>query len=439
MSMTTTLLPQKFHSAVVKWQETFLPDYDLLMQEWQRFFPKEPQFKLCAYNEMKVCEQIECGEHEGQDKYKKANQMAPDQAAHLLGAIKAQASTEFGSIQQHQLTLTRAQNEQDQFWILRMMAEELRHGYQMLHLLLSDDWTSVSDLSSEDMVEQILSMRTGSHILGAFNVDFDSFCDNIVFCALLDRVGKYQLTMQKSSAYRPMSESMPQMLREEAFHLAAGVVPMRRWMEQAAAGAVYVTVDMLQKVINKWIPRALEAFGHEKGGGRNVRYGLKPLTNGEAMDGYYNEVSKLIDDLNTRYIRAKMPNLTWSQVDDCLRRVVEDGDVVHGIARENLLHMPHRQFYRRRGQYAFELTGFSGESFDNVDDYVTHLVANLPEAYRAGRDFHGYLELLKKVHSGETELKDAVRAMPNLTRVGGTCPCSKSMRWVMDDNTEALQ
>ena len=167
--------------------------------------------------------------------------MHPEQARHLLGAIRAQASTEFGSIQQHQLTLARAQNEEEQFWILRMMAEELRHGYQMLHLLLDDDWTSVSDVSGEQMVEEILSMRTGSHILGAFNVDFDSFVDNVVFCALIDRVGKYQLNMQKVSAYKPMAESMPQMLREEAFHLAAGVVPLRRWMEQAAKESPYVT------------------------------------------------------------------------------------------------------------------------------------------------------------------------------------------------------
>ena len=79
-------------------------------------------------------------------------------------------------------------------------------------------------------------MNTGSHVLGAFNIDFDSFVDNVVFCALIDRVGKYQLAMQKISAYKPMAESMPQMLREEAFHLAAGVVPMRRWVTKAAQG-----------------------------------------------------------------------------------------------------------------------------------------------------------------------------------------------------------
>jgi 1,2-phenylacetyl-CoA epoxidase catalytic subunit len=133
-------------------------------------------------------------------------------------------STEFGSIQQHCLTLARAQEEEEQFWILRMMAEELRHGYQMLHLLVEGDWSVVSK-ESADLVEGILSMNTGSHLLGAFNIDFDSFIDNVVFCALIDRVGKYQLAMQKVSAYAPMVESMPQMLREEEFHLAARGTP----------------------------------------------------------------------------------------------------------------------------------------------------------------------------------------------------------------------
>ena len=67
---------------------------------------------------------------------------SPSRRHHLFGAIRAQASTEFGSIQQHRLTLARAQEEEEQFWILRMMAEELRHGYQMLHLLVEDDWSS---------------------------------------------------------------------------------------------------------------------------------------------------------------------------------------------------------------------------------------------------------------------------------------------------------
>jgi 1,2-phenylacetyl-CoA epoxidase catalytic subunit len=252
-------IPQSFHNAVVKWRETFLPDYEYLIDNWDRFFPNDRKFELCAYRELGMCGEVECGDNKGKPKATKACDLDENQGRHLLGAIRAQASTEFGSIQQHQLTLSRAQDEEEQFWILRMMAEELRHGYQMLHLLLEDDWNKFSDSTSADMVEEILSMRTGSHVLGAFNVDFDSFVDNATFCALIDRVGKYQLQMQKVSSYKPMAESMPEMLREEAFHLLAGTVPLRRWMEKAAKGSTYITSEDIQKAINKWLPSVTSA------------------------------------------------------------------------------------------------------------------------------------------------------------------------------------
>ncbi|MDX1502815.1 MAG: Phenylacetic acid catabolic protein [Thermoanaerobaculia bacterium] len=430
MSTTKTQIPKPFHQAVLKWRETYLPDYDYLLDHWDRFFPKDPRFELCAYREMGLCDEIECGALKGRKKFTRAADMEEAQCGHLLGAVRAQASTEFGSIQQHQLTLARAQSEEEQFWILRMMAEELRHGYQMLHLLLEDDWSSVSDQSGEEMVEEILAMRTGSHILGAFNIDFDSFVDNVTFCCLIDRVGKYQLSMQKVSAYKPMAESMPQMLREEAFHLFAGVVPLRRWMEEAAKGSVYVTVQDIQRAVNKWLPRGLEMFGDERGGGTNVRYGLKPLKNAEAQEQYYREVEKVVEGLNTRFIRARLPEASPAKVKKILDRILKERETTEGIGWEDLVHLPDPRFFRRRGVPAFELVGWQGEAFDDVEEYVRHLTGNLPDAYRAGSDFRHYLTTLRSYHAGEIDLDQAVRSMPELRRVGGVCPCSKSVRWV---------
>src|SRR5919106_736463 len=199
MRVKTSTLPKPYHQAVLRWRDVFLPDYNFLIENWDKHFPTDPQFELCAYREMGMCTEVECGEDKGKPKAQKAADLKAEQAHHLFGAIRAQASTEFGSIQQHRLTLARAQEEEEQFWILRMMAEELRHGYQMLHLLVEDDWSIASKESRADMVEGILSMNTGSHLLGAFNIDFDSFIDNVVFCGLIDRVGKYQLAMQKVS------------------------------------------------------------------------------------------------------------------------------------------------------------------------------------------------------------------------------------------------
>ena len=437
MQTRTARLPGKYHDAVVKWRETFIPDYDFLMASWDKHFPKEPPFKLCAFRELGICGEIECGAEAGKPKLTCPSELGSQRAHHLLGAIRAQASTEFGSIQQHRLTLARAQEEVDQVWVLRMMAEELRHGYQMLHLLLEDDWSSVSGQSGPDLVEEILSMQTGSHVLGAFNIDFDSFVDNIVFCALIDRVGKYQLSMQRVSAYQPMAESMPQMLREEAFHLATGVVPMRRWVREAAAGDVYVSMEMLQKAINKWLPRGLEMFGDERGGGSNVRMGLKPMKNAEAQDLYRAEVGKLVDDLNMRYVRARLPDIGRNEAETLLEIVEKERTPRRGVAWEDLIHMPHPAFYRRRGVPAFTLRGFAGETFESHADYTAHLRRHLPESYLAGRDFRDYAETLEQVAAGEVTAVEASRRMPSLRRVGGSCPCSRAVRWVADEPAQA--
>ncbi len=432
MSVRTTTLPKTYHDAVIRWRETFLPDYDLLMENWEKFFPTEPRFELCAYRQMGMCAEIECGDLKGKPKFTRAADMLPEQAHHLFGAIRAQASTEFGSIQQHRLTLARAQEEEEQFWILRMMAEELRHGYQMLHLLVEDDWSNVSQESRADLVEGILSMNTGSHILGAFNIDFDSFVDNVVFCGLIDRVGKYQLAMQKISAYQPMAESMPQMLREEAFHLAAGVVPMRRWVTAAAKGGTFITMADLQKAFNKWVPRALEMFGDERGGGTNVRLGLKPMKNSEAQKQYIEEIGKLVRDLNLRYLRARVEKLSHGESEAVLDRILA-GEAVEGIRREDLLHLPHPEYFRRRGMLAFKMVGVDGEAFTDLQAYLQHLVRTLPDSYRASRDFREYAETLAQVAGGELKAEEAAGKMPSLRRVGGACPCARSVRWVVDD------
>jgi 1,2-phenylacetyl-CoA epoxidase catalytic subunit len=431
MSTRTTSLPKSFHDAVVSWREAFLPDYDFLLENWEKHFPNDARFELCAYRQLGMCTEIECGESKGKPKFNHAAEMVPEQAHHVLAAVRAQASTEFGSIQQHRLTLARAQDEEEQFWILRMMAEELRHGYQMLHLLAEDDWSSVSKQTSADMIEEILSMNTGSHVLGAFNIDFDSFVDNVVFCALIDRVGKYQLTMQKQSAYQPMAESMPQMLREEAFHLAAGVVPMRRWATSAARDEGFITMDMLQRAINKWLPRGLEMFGDERGGGTNVRYGLKPMKNAEAQRLYREEVAKLVRDLNLRYLRARLPELSLAEAPEVLDRILA-GEVVEAVRPEDLLRVPHSEFLRRRGVPAFRMVGAGGETFAGLHDYLHHLAGALPESYRAGRDYKEYVDALAKVQRGEMTAEAAASQMPALRRVGGACPCSKSVRWVID-------
>ena len=45
-------------------------------------------------------------------------------------------------------------------------------------------------------------------------------------------------------------------------------------------------------------------------------------------------------------------------------------------------------------------------------------------------DFQAFIDALDKIEAGEWTPVDAVRTMPALSRVAGTCPCSNAVRWV---------
>jgi len=276
-------------------------------------------------------------------------------------------------------------------------------------------------------------MQTGSHVLDAFNLEYDSFIDNICFAALVDRVGKYQLTMQKVCAYRPMADSMPQMLREEAFHLAAGVIPLRRWAQRAAKGDPLVTMQVIQKSFNKWYPRALEMFGDERGGDTNVKFGFKDMKNREAQDLYIAEVERMARDINMRFLRARFPGYALDKVEAVLDELERSRGAHEGVAWEDLIHVPDRRFFRRKGEPAWTMVGVDGETFETSAEYLRYLARHLPEAYLTTRDMRAYSGMLNQVEAGEVSRDDAVKKMPRLKRVGGTCPCSRAVRWVVEE------
>jgi 1,2-phenylacetyl-CoA epoxidase catalytic subunit len=426
-------LEKKYHDAVEHWRRHNFKDYPTLLENWEKYFPSDEPFCLCAKMELGTSDTVQIGDHQGEKKRLNPDELTEEEAHHLLAIIRAQASTEFGSIQQHAGSLDRADDDQDRFWVLRVMAEELRHGYQMLHLLLSKDWSHVSGgATGEQMVEEILSMQTGNHVLDAFNLDYDSFLDNITFAAIIDRVGKYQLTMQRVCAYKPMADSMPQMLREEAFHLAAGVIPMRRWAKRAAEGDPFMTMRAIQHSINKWFPRGLEMFGDERGGDKNVKFGFKDMKNREAQDLYIEEVRKMIRDINLRFLRARFPAYSPEQAEQVLGELETSRGSHQGVHWEEMLRLPDRRFFRRKGETAFQMVGVDGESFTDVEQYLRYLGQRLNEGYLASRDMRNYAAALRQVAAGTLSVTDAIKSMPKLKRVGGTCPCSKGVRWVME-------
>jgi hypothetical protein len=79
------------------------------------------------------------------------------------------------------------------------------------------------------------------------------------------------------------------------------------------------------------------------------------------------------------------------------------------------------------------MVGTRGEAFTDEDSYVAHLRAELPEPYLASRDMKQYVETLREVVAGKLTADQASKRMPNLKRVGGVCPCSNSVRWIVEE------
>jgi len=178
-------------------------------------------------------------------------------------------------------------------------------------------------------------------------------------------------------------------------------------------------------------------FGDERGGDKNIHFGFKDMKNREAQDHYLAEVTRMIRDINSRYLRARFPGYTPDKVELVLDQIERSRGKHEGVAWDDLLHVPDRRFFRRKGEPAWQMVGTLGETFTDADEYVRYLAKALPEAYLTTKDLRSYSETLHKVAAGELSVTDAIMSMPKLKRVGGTCPCSRSVRWVQEEETAA--
>jgi benzoyl-CoA 2,3-dioxygenase component B len=376
-------LSKRYHDALLAWQKRNFPDFSLLTRYWDKHFPDEQPFALSVKLAPLKNELIETGMFIGQPKLNRASAMKGNMLYSALRIIKAQCSTELGSIQQHLCTLDQTTSERAKFSILRIMAEELRHAYQMFWVLSHDEtWSTagIRNLADETM-DELLAMETGTHVLDAFNIPFHDPLDNIVFAFLVDRVGKYQLSMQKIFSYAPMAKSMPPMLKEESFHLHAGHDLLKEVAVAAAMGNAVWDLKEIQKRINAWFPRAVEMFGSPEGGMTNVVFGFKDKLNGESATSYIAEVNRLLRRINVAIVTARRPELSREKIDS----LVDE----HGEA--DLLRFPDTRFFRIRGpdDVAYEPYDTEGRRLQR-GSYLDYLAVKLPASLLESAFFHKY-------------------------------------------------
>ncbi len=397
---TTETIDPKYHEALVNWQKKNFPELEFLQKNWTKYYPTQTAYQLFAKIGKLNSETINFGRMAGQPRFERAGDMVGNMFYTARDIIRTQASTELGSIQQHRLTLEEAPTDQMKISVLRIMAEELRHAYQMFWVLDHDQsWKKPGhpDVAKETM-DELLAMELGNHVLDAFNIPFHNFLDNVVFATTIDLVGKYQLEMQKVFSYAPMARSMGPMLSEEGYHIGSG----RGFLKELALGATNdsgrYSIEDIQRALNAWVPRGLEMFGNERGGETAVAFGFKDRNNGTAQAEYYNEVREVLELVNVEITRTKVRDISAPDARSLVREVQDTGEAIKGVSSKDLLFVPDRKFFRQRGME--EIIFMPYDVYGNLitdegkpangQRYLGYLKTVLPEYFMQTREFAKY-------------------------------------------------
>lgn len=400
---TTETITPKYHEALVAWQKKNFPEMEFLERNWSKYYPTQTPYQLFAKIGKLSSDAIQYGRMAGQPRFEKAGDMVGNMFYTARDIIRAQASTELGSIQQHRLTLEEAPTDAMKISILRIMAEELRHGYQMFWVFDHDaSWRKPGhpDVAKETM-DELLAMQLGNHVLDAFNIPFFNFLDNVIFATSIDLVGKYQLEMQKVFSYAPMARSMSPMLSEEGYHIGSGRGFLKELGISATTDHGRYSIEEIQRAINAWIPRGLEMFGNERGGETAIAFGFKDRNNGTAQSEYYSEVREVVELVNVEIARTKVKDMTAPDARSLVREVQDTGEIIQGVSPRDLLYIPDPKFFRHRGMEEIIFMPYDVHGNLITEDggrpvggekYLAYLKSVLPDYYLATKDFAKYRE-----------------------------------------------
>ena len=279
--------------------------------------PEFREYKFEAkYGELPNNE-IEFGDYRGNLRWKTVMHI-PDQRIRdaALNLIVYQGDTEFASVEQQRYLFETAPSRYDYLSLVRVMTEEMRHGWQMSHLLVSQFGRS-GRIEAQKLLER--RAFTDDRLLGAFNEIVQNWLDFFTYTQFVDRDGKFQLTMLSYSGFQPLAQSMLPMLKEESFHLGTGNNGLRRIVQ-----AGRIPIEIMQRYYNKWLPTSFDLFGTDHSSSAQWAYvwGLKGRYNerdaGSPADKerlneasrhlYYEEAQKLTDSLN-KLIAEEQPKL----------------------------------------------------------------------------------------------------------------------------------
>lgn len=207
----------------------------------------------------------------------------------LLGRVLAiQADCEIGGPHLYvEDMLPSAPSKADKLMVARTAAEEMDH-FRKIARVAGEMGVDVS---------YVLSWPNQKRYLEAFRGSISTWEDFAVFGFLIDRVGRYQLEEFLGCTYKPLSEIMPEIMKEEVGHVGYGASKTADLLAQGDESK-----EKVQKALDFWYAKALDMFGRSDStrDQRYIYWGLKRRTNSQARQEFIEEVDPLIRKLGMR-------------------------------------------------------------------------------------------------------------------------------------------
>jgi len=331
-----------------KWQKDIGFDSSLISSD----------YKFDALYEDTAIPEVEFGEFSGQRKWDRILQIPnQDMRDALLHLIVYQGDTEFASSEQQRHLIETAPSPYDLKCLLRVMRDEMRHGWQMSHILVSH-FGDTGKVEARKLLER--RAFKGTRLLGAFNQSLENWLEFFVYTAFIDRDGKYQLTMLHHSGFAPVANSMGPMLKEESFHLFTGQSGLTRVVKEGI-----VPTESVQRYLNKWISAAYDLFGKDRSTSalRFYRWGFKGRFNEDKSVAPPQDLERLNEEARSLYAAEVQEIL------DGLNRLVPEG--------RSKLRLPDVRFNRKIGEFADKTFAVDGRSLTD-EEYRGHLQEALP-------------------------------------------------------------
>lgn len=195
----------------------------------------------------------------------------------MLNIINIHVVSELYGADCFEKSILRAPTPEMKMRMARTCMEEYGHHLRFRRLMdeLSLDWEEFA--------------RQKGH-LTTFDTPINSWADQMVFLALVDRAAAHQFRHFVNSPYEPFQKACQETLKEEYGHVGLGMDGVKQLLQTDEGRA------QVEAAIRKWLPVGLQSFGVD-GSKRNEsyrRWGIKQDTNENMRAVYFEQVKNII-------------------------------------------------------------------------------------------------------------------------------------------------